>query len=381
MVLADFLDLDRIEVLRGPQGTLYGRNSLGGAINLITKPPTDDREASVRVGVGNQGTFRTDARVSGPIIPGRLMGSAAILRGVRTGQVRDLEHPDHPLGGEDVFGARGQVRLVFNARSELLIAGDMTRSDPPPVYYSKILAVKPGFQVDNPAGFYDVRASFPATGDTFQSGASARLTLDLTPSMRLTSLSAFRKLDFDVVVDGDASELDLDISRVHEIQHQISQEVTVTSRHPRLTWIAGLFLFDEADREPSSTIVPEARVEFRLDPRVNADAGAVFGQATVSLTSRVSATAGLRYTHERKTIDNAGGLYTADAPVTLLSDSYSYADAISHDAWTPKFGVEVRATRTCARLRVCHARIQERWLQRHIDRSRPRLWPGVGVEL
>ena len=115
MVLADFLDLDRIEVLRGPQGTLYGRNSLGGAINLITKPPTDDVEASVRVGGGNQGIFRTDARVSGPIIPGRLMGSAAILRGVRTGQVRDLEHPDHPLGGEDVFGARGQLRVVFNA--------------------------------------------------------------------------------------------------------------------------------------------------------------------------------------------------------------------------------------------------------------------------
>lgn len=342
MVLADFLNLDRIEVLRGPQGTLYGRSSLGGAINLITKPPTNDFEASVRVGGGNLGTFRTEAGVSGPIIAGTLMGSAAILRGVRTGQVRDLEHPEHPLGGEDVIGARGQLRVVFNARSELSVSADLTHSEPAPVYYSKILEVKPGFQVDKPAGFYDIRASFPAEGRTFQSGVSARFTLDLTPSIRLASLSAFRALDFDVVVDGDASELDLDISGVHEIQHQVSEEVTVAYRDSRLTWIAGLFLFGEADREPSFTFLPGPRLEFRLEPDVEAEASAAFAQGTLSLTPRVALTVGLRYTHERKTIGNAGGLYTADAPITLLSDSYSYTDAISHNAWTPKFGVEVR---------------------------------------
>jgi iron complex outermembrane recepter protein len=343
MVLADFLDIDRIEVLRGPQGTLYGRNSLGGAINLVTKPPTDDVEASARVGVGTQGTFRAEARASGPIIRDRLLGSGAILRGVRAGPVRDLEHPEHRLGGEDVVGARGQLRVIFNPRTELHVSADMTHSDPPPIYYSKILAVKPGFDVDNPAGFYDVRASFPAEGHTFQSGASARFALDLTPSIRLTSLSAFRKLDFDVIVDGDASELDLDISRVHELQHQISHEITVASRKPRLTWIGGVFLFDETDSEPSSTVVPEPRLEFRLDPRVDANANAVFGQATVAVTPRLSATAGLRYTHERKEIENAGGLYAADAPFNLLSDSYRYTDAIAHDAWTPKFVLEVRA--------------------------------------
>jgi iron complex outermembrane receptor protein len=271
------------------------------------------------------------------------MGSAAVLRGVRTGPVRDLQHPDHPLGGEDVIAGRGQLRAIFNTRSELLVSADLTHSDPSPIYYSKILAVKPGFDVDNPPGFYDVRASFASHGRTFQSGASARLTLDLTPSIRLTSLSAFRTLDFDVTVDGDASELGLDISRVHEIQQQMSQEVTIAARSPQLTWIAGVFLFDEADDEPSSTVVPDARLEFRLDPRVDADANAVFGQATLALTERVSATAGLRYTHERKEIDNAGGLYTADTPVTLLSDSYSYTDVIAHDAWTPKLGLDVRA--------------------------------------
>ena len=234
------------------------------------------------------------------------------------------------------------MRVAFNARTDLHVSADFTHSDPAPSYYSKILAVKPGFDIDNPPGFYDVRASFPAEGRTFQSGVSARLTLALTPSLTLTSLSAYRNLDFDVVVDGDASELDLDISRVHELQHQLSEELTVASRNARVTWVAGLFLFGERDREPSSTVLPGPRLEFRLEPDVDADANAAFGQATVSLTRRLSATAGLRYTHERKTIENSGGLYTADSPATLLSDSYSYTDAISHDAWTPKFGAELR---------------------------------------
>jgi hypothetical protein len=81
----------------------------------------------------------------------------------------------------------------------------------------------------------------------------------------------------------------------------------------------------------------------RLAPRVEAATGAAFGQATLALTRRVSATAGLRYTHERKTIDNAGSLYAFDGPeIPLAGSSYSYQDAIEHDAWTPRVALQLQ---------------------------------------
>jgi iron complex outermembrane recepter protein len=150
MVLADFLELDRVEVLRGPQGTLYGRNAVGGAINIITKNPTNEVEASARVDAGSLDLLRAEARLSGPIVRDKVLGSVSFLRGVRDGFVRDLNHPDHPLGGEDVTAARGKLHVVFNRRSDLLLSGDVTHRDPAPLVYAKVLAVKPGFQVDNP---------------------------------------------------------------------------------------------------------------------------------------------------------------------------------------------------------------------------------------
>ncbi len=342
-VLADFLDLERVEVLRGPQGTLYGRNAVGGALNVITKPPTNDVEVSGRLAVGSLDTLRAEARVSGPIVPGRIMASGAVLRGIRQGFVRDLDHPDHPLGGEDVTAARGKLHVVFDQRSNLLVSADLTDQDPVPLTYAKVLAVKPGFEVDNPPDLHDVRASTLADGRTLQYGGAARLTVRLAPETTLTSLTAYRKLDYRVRNDADITELDLTSVDLREMHHQWSEELTVAQRRPRIAWIAGLFLFDEVDHQPTLVQVLGPRLENLLDPSVDANARAVFGQATLDVTERVSATAGLRYTRERKTIANRGRLSTLDLPVVLIPGStYEYTDALSHTAWTPKIGLDMR---------------------------------------
>ena len=128
MGFMDLFNVERVEVLRGPQGTLYGRNSVGGTINIVTRQPTNALETSVRLTAGSYDKLRAEGAISGPLIKNKVMGNFAFVRGTREGFVKDLDHPDHSLGSEDTWGGRGQVRLVFGPRSELLLSGDHLRS-------------------------------------------------------------------------------------------------------------------------------------------------------------------------------------------------------------------------------------------------------------
>ena len=343
MVFAQFLDLDRIEVLRGPQGTLYGRNAVGGAVNLISRPPTNDLQAAARFTAGNFGELRADARLSGPLKRDRVMGAVAFARGVRDGFVRDLDHPDHPLGSDDVTTARGQLQVVFDRRSNLLLSSDVDHQGGVPLTYNKVLAAKPGYQFDNPPDFHDVRSSLLSSGDTLHYGASARLTMALTAATTLVSLTAFRALDYEFYADSDSTELDLIRTYQRERQHQWSEEITISHQQSRLTWVGGVFLFGESDHEVLRLDQPAVPVQVRLDPQVAAVSRAGFGQATMALTSRLSATAGIRYTHEGKDIDNSGGRHALEEPNPLIPGSaYAYTDSIAHSAWTPKIGLEMK---------------------------------------
>ncbi|HXV65562.1 MAG TPA: TonB-dependent receptor, partial [Vicinamibacteria bacterium] len=337
-VLGDFLDVERVEVLRGPQGTLYGRNVVGGAINLITNLPTNERTLSTHVVLGNFQTARAEATVSGPIAPGRIMASVSVLRSVRDGFIEDLDHPDEPLGETDVTATRGTLRVFFNDRSELRITGDFTHRDPTPLFYPKVLAVKSGFTVDNPSDLHQVRTSTPSESRNVHYGGSAQFIWRPTASTVLRSLFAARKLDYDIFVDTDVTELNLITGHVHEIHHQVSEELTITSELPGFTATAGLFLFKEVDRQPTDIELIAADVVNRLDPTVDAKSIAAFGQVAVALGSRLSGNLGVRYTRDDKTMDNAGGSELGDTAVS----SFHYANSIAATAWTPKFGLDFR---------------------------------------
>ena len=253
---------------------------------------------------------------------------------------------------------------MLGPRTDLLLAFDATLQDPIPLFYSKVLAVKPGFTVDNPEDPREVRASTLATSRNLQHGASARFTQGLPAGITLTNLLAYRDLDYDLLIDSDITELELTATGLREIQHQWSNEVTVSSASTGLAWTGGLFAFADDDRQPSRVRLGGPRILNAFESRVESRSVALFGQATVGLGPHIHATAGLRYTRERKTVENSGGLYPEAEPGTPVPDSaYSFRDTLSNDAWSPPARSRLGARRARAGLRRRHPRLQERRVQ------------------
>jgi iron complex outermembrane receptor protein len=345
MVFADFLNVERVEVLRGPQGTLYGRNSVGGSINIVSRQPTNTLETSVRLTAGNYHKLRAEGAVSGPLIKNKVMGNFAILRGTRDGFVKDLDHPDHSLGSEDTWAGRGQLRIVLGTHGELLLSGDRGQYEGVPLTYAKPLVAKPGFvdRFDNPPGLWRVRTSDVTSGKNIQQGASAKLTVRLNRTTTLTSLTAYRRSHYRFFIDADATELQVQTSDVPDVQRQVSQELTLVQRTSKLTWIGGGFLFDEHYDGQVAITNHDAGLQIRPFAKVGVKARALFGQATYNVSSRVSLTGGLRYTDERKDLHNTGGTYPLGA-VTPLS-SYDYLADATYRAWTPKASIQMEVSR------------------------------------
>ena len=346
--ILDIVDVERIEVLRGPQGTLFGRNTIGGAISVVTRQPEigGDVQGSIGASVGNDSLLNLNSSIEGT-----LSDTAAARLSVASfnqdGYVQRADGID--LGDDDTLTARlavnwqptdalsGQISVDMtrdreNGPAMQLIGIDFTdlsqlagvvAAPPPPmafIHNVTTAALGPGQPcaatntagqgvTSNPASAncYDSRyigadgqneGTAPAFSETDLLGFAATFTYELSDSLTLKSITASRSLESQFARDGDHSPHR--ISQFHDDleQDQFSQELQLLGSAEKLEWILGAYYFNEDGFNENTLDFTVSN--FRSGGSFDNEAWAAFAQATYDLTDALHLTLGGRFTDEQK---------------------------------------------------------------------------------
>jgi len=329
---SDLYDLERIEVLRGPQGTLYGRNVTGGAISIVTKRPSNEFEAKLGVTVGNYGLTVLRGLVDGPI-GDNLAGNLSFSKRDRDGYAYS-NRSGQELDDADNFSLRGKLLWDISDNTELLLGFDYSTDD-------NNGQCRNLTKLDNPAGDHnaggvfvpvlqqikaDTNSEDPRTcamtieqyaeRDVF--GLSARLQMEFTNDLSLTSITAYRELEYSWLQELGGLDSPPNLLSVEDNEgddaDQISQEFRLTKDGDRLFWVAGAYYFKEnVDRfanvpiffGPGSPVAPGALLDRSWLQSATNTSMALFGQVVWSMTDALALTLGGRHTWDEKEMDNA----------------------------------------------------------------------------
>lgn len=334
-------DLERIEVLRGPQGTLFGRNTTAGAVRLVTAPPGFDAvDIALEGSVGNFGLREAKGWLSGPLGDGQVAGRLTFAATHRDGFMYDVHRAsaqqdldDVLLRGQLLFAPAGDVKIRVTADYGMqeqeccsaVAAGVLTTlDDGAPIangYHERVGRL--GF-VPLPFEPFARNVSTDARVQANMRQRGTAVQVDWQrPSFELTSITAARDWDWNPRADFDDTPYPaVTEAHVANRQRQTSQEIRVATRGlERIDLLGGLYHYTEdvegygqfgyGPAAPAWFFVPAPGTEVINDAALNGFAAqatsavttrsdALFGQAIVHLAERVDLTAGLRYTHESR---------------------------------------------------------------------------------
>jgi iron complex outermembrane receptor protein len=355
--LSNFLDVERIEVLRGPQGTLYGRNAVGGTLNIISRRPTDTFEGRLQATVGDYETYGLAGYVSGPIGDSGILGSLAFNRSVHAGFLENVG-PAGDIQDEDFWGVRGQLLIPLGHTAELTLRADYTSSDSALGQYPTLLQPTGLPLEDSILGDYSRVATDLGNRTVARIwGVAAEFNVELTPALSLRSLSAYRAFEGSIDTDADSSTLPILRTLISPIEHsQFSQEFNLTGDYDRFNFVLGAYIFQENNREPLTLAVFPAGASHIQRPDLEAFSVALFAQGEYFLTERLSVVAGVRWTRDEKDYELTDYWTTsvdldpevaAAAPIIGLPffpDPFTVDARQDSEAVTPRLGLNYRAT-------------------------------------
>ena len=324
----DLLDLERIEVLRGPQGTLFGRNTIGGAVVLHSKRPGDQSDFYARVKVGTDQRFELNVHANMPVSDS-LRTKISLSKRKRDGYVEQLQ-TGLDVGDDDTFGARAALEWDATENLQVYFAADYTKEDEngAPASFNSIntsglfarfasflagcsLQTGPGptpvGEGNDPncannqwqAGPYANNGTFPTTSELEGWGVNLTLDWDIG-GMAFNSITAYREVDWLGSRDADNTPFTILHTINNDTLEQFSQEVQLTGQSfdDRLNWLVGAYYFKEEAFD--DYFVPIIFGTFNTGGTTENDAKALFAQATFDLNDKFSLTGGLRWTEDNK---------------------------------------------------------------------------------
>lgn len=297
--MSEFVDLERVEVLRGPQGTLYGRNSSAGALRIITKDPGEDTHVTAEAGYGSYNDVQVRALVSAPIVADTLSASVSYIHRSRDG-VTYNPTLGHDVNRIDLNGWRGKLRFTGVQNLDTLLTVNVIRDRSDTRSYIPV----------NQPGEFSRRRSYSEVEPLQHLNAlngSLRLIYTLSPALSIKSITAGGGFNLNPVFyenDGQAALIQRNL--IHYNDKFFSQELQLNGDLGDVTFTSGLFylherFFVERDgfsRTGTAATAPVARL--RAHNITYTDAYAIFGEGSWKATDIFSVTAGVRGTIEKK---------------------------------------------------------------------------------
>ena len=359
----DFIDVEQIEVLRGPQGTLFGMNTTAGAFNVTTRKPEYNTSATIELSYGNFGFMQAKGAITGSLVKNKLAGRFSFTGTNREGLVLNTTNGDHTNTLNNI-GVRGQLLYTLSEKTEIRLTADHTRQRPDG--YAQIFAGvvttkrKAYRQFENI--IKDLNYTLPGTNpfdrkvdhDTpWKSNQDlGGVSLNVESKIgkgTLTSTTAWRYWKWDPSNDRDFTGLEgLALSQAPSIHNQWTQEVRYASTFTsHLSAVFGVFAFAQTLRPDTAHIEEAGKDQWRFSqntesplwqtpglldgygirsyPKLNTMSGAIFGQADWEVTRKLHIMPGIRFNYDKKEVDfrreTYGGLQTNDPQLLALQAS------------------------------------------------------------
>ncbi len=385
----NMFDLAQVEVLRGPQGTLFGRNTTAGAMVFSSQLPTDELNGRFRVDAGSFGSYSTDVAIGGPLtesVSGRLA-----IQHLSTDGFVENEATGNDSSRTEKWSYRGTLRFDISDDVQALVKyqGGKKRGvtqatkgrgamDPATGFTTPCnLSQIDNFQCGNILGGVNTNDSgtdadndFEPKLDTSYDALMAKIDWDLSDSVTLTSITSFDKTASLIGADSDGSNVDLVTLVFDDEARQYSQELRLTGRSDVSNWVTGVYYLNDRTEGRAEGSILGALAPFAANPAIVIDAlagnvfdsvttfeqdtvsYAIYGQYEYDLSEDLRFTLGLRYTKEEsdmndyRTAADFPGFPVAPATRVPLSDVVlvSYDDSLEDDNVSWKIGLDYRVT-------------------------------------